>query len=303
MPVKIKVNIKKRELTRRFISDLKKDWISSEHWFIQNVDQLKKLYSPKNFYKVVSFYTTPSKEYEVILKNKSKIITYLGNKNLVIWGSGIKEAKIINWASDINKKIKITIIDIKKEYINDMIKEIKNIKELNISVIVDLFQKINLDKRGNNFHIFLGTAIGNFKQNEIFLMLKNNMGRGDIIMIGFQLHKNKEKILKEYRDDKNFTKSISLKIFDNIVKQNKAKQYWIYNLKKNQVEFWLEFIENINLKVYGTKLKFLKGERIEIFRSKKYDDKKFSNFAKKYKLKTLDTFIEAGHCIKILEKQ
>ncbi len=287
-------------LWESFLKDLRRGWVSSEHWFTQNVKELDKLYSPKNFRSKTSYYEVPSGEQGIILENISKITRYTQDRQIVVWGAGMKEAELVKAAMREGSKRHITIIDIEKFYMDKMIKRINNLKKIRVVKIIDLFQNVRLNKRNPSFHIFLGTSIGNFDQEEIFRVLERNMKKGDLIMIGFELNKNPPWILKEYKKDSNFTKCVHLKIFDNAIKMKRAKEYWRYNNKKQQIEFFIEFLDNVRIDKF--KLYFRKGSKVEVFRSKKYNEKSFSRFALRYSLETLETFSEGNNCIKILRK-
>ena len=125
-------------------------------------------------------------------------------------------------------------------------------------------------------HVCLGNTIGNFDQDEIFSIFESNMRKEDLLMIGVQLRKNPEKILRQYKENPHIERLIR----DSLRKKQALlpwwkKLTWKYNALTGYVEGW-----------YGDLL---------AFRSKKYDLNELDEIAREFQLSPIKKFIN-GEC-------
>jgi hypothetical protein len=105
------------------------------------------------------------------------------------------------------------------------------------------------------------------------------MKRDDLLLVGFQLSRNPEKILSQYSKNTNFKKLIldSLKFVE---KDKKLK--WKYNRTEDRIEAWF-------------------GD-ILAFQSKKYDLKELLKFVKEFGLNPIKTFENEEFAVVLLKK-
>jgi len=305
-------NVTDSKLKNNLIRDLKRKWIASEHWFTNNVQELKKLYAPDKFKLGGSTYTVPSGEKKILEDNKKDIFNKIKEDTLVFWGAGRKEAWMVNNLYSVNKLKSVVIIDVEKSYVEEMIDLIKpEIRDkLKIYGLIDFFQSVSTIKElirnrlniSSCFHVCLGTTIGNFNKDEILSVFKEIAEGKEEFLIGLQLEKDPDKILEEYSKDENFTNVIAIPELKELEDNNIGKSYWDYDREENAVKFWFEFLENYELKVLDEIITFKKGDKIEIFRSKKYILDDFKNMLEKHSFKILNNFKYKDHCLLLIEK-
>lgn len=254
----VKINwinhISRKTLQRRLAKDLKRRWIGSEHWFIQNRSNMRRLYDPKHFTRGQSLYSIPSGELYLLKKYKTQLTHLAKNRTLVFWGTGKKEAEFINNVARINNRhTSVIFIDIEKETIRRSFALLNTLakKRFNLTGLVGLFQSFvnrRVDsaadesrKHDSVFHVCLGTTIGNFDQNEMFTIFQKNMRIGDYLLLGFQLNVSPNKILAEYRDDENFTRAVKLPIFEKLEKSGAGKTFWRFHKPTHAIELIFQF--------------------------------------------------------------
>lgn len=128
-------------------------------------------------------------------------------------GDGIKTRIIIEALLDANADFSYVPIDISPNAINRLQNEFRdNYPRLNINPKVQDYESglhaLRQDPQARNVVLFLGSTIGNFPpdQSESFLkMISNNLNRGDMLFIGFDMVKDPDIILKAYNDEGNIT--------------------------------------------------------------------------------------------------
>jgi len=283
----IERRITEKKLDKRLKEGIERKLISGEQWFRK----------PENWYSITAYanpYKTPYKELKILLRNSKELKPILTKTLKVFYGIGIADSEnIINeWDLQKQKYSEAVVIDAINQFIEGSVQGLQNLvyeypkskimfKGLN-AIFEDLSRK-DLIPSNRKFkqttHICLGNTVGNFEQEEIFGMFKDNMIKNDLLLLGFQLDTNVEKILSQYKKNPKFKKLI----LGSIGKKIKIKKLiWKWNSKGNQIEAW--------------------SSDVLVFRSKKYNNPQFKKFIQKYPFKILKEFTDKDVIVYLLKK-
>ena len=283
----IERKITDKKLDKRLKEGIKRKVIPGEQWFRK----------PENWYSITAYanpYKTPYKELKILLKNSKELKPTLNKTLKIFYGVGIADSEnVINeWDLQQQKYSELVVIDVISQFIEGSIQGLQNLvyeypnskimfKGFN-AIFEDLSRK-DLIPSNRKFkqitHICLGNTIGNFEQEEIFGIFSKNMVKDDLLLLGFQLDRNVNRILSQYKKNLRFEKLILESIGNKIKNKNLV---WKWNSKENQIEAW--------------------SNDILVFRSKKYNNSKFKKFISKYSLKILKEFIDGDVAIFLLKK-
>lgn len=167
-------------------------------------------------------------EIENLNKHRGEIANHTGNKpfNLVEFGpgNGRKTSILIEYFLAQNLDFRYVPIDISDGAMNELTKEMKSsFPALELEGLVsDYFSGIKwLNRRyeRRNLILFLGSNIGNFSHGRARFFLRNLwncLNDGDIVMIGFDLKKDIELLIKAYNDEKGVTRDFNLNLLKRI---------------------------------------------------------------------------------------
>lgn len=156
----------------------------------------------------------------------------------------------------------------------------------------DYFRQLDsLEKKSRNVILFMGANIGNYSQKEAsgFLSkLCEHLSAKDLLIIGFDLKKDPDRILSAYNDKKGVTSAFNLNLLHRINNElegtfdiNKFKHYPIYDAVSGEARSYLMSLSN--QKVWIGSLKkwfcFEEWETIHTEISKKYTCKEIEQLA------------------------
>lgn len=142
-----------------------------------------------------------------------------------------------------------------------------------------------VDKISSNTKLvlFLGANIGNFKFNEMpefCKHLRSLLSPGDMVLIGFDLKKDPEKILAAYNDKAGYTKEFNLNLLRRINQELKAdfkiknfRHYATYDPGTGSCKSYLISTKEQSVTVEETQINFEKNEPIFMEISQKYSVK------------------------------
>jgi len=139
-------------------------------------------------------------------------------------GDGTKTALLIEYLLDQNIDFNYVPIDISEEAISILTKKFERSFPA-LSIIPqpgDYFQILENLKLANGRRkiiLFLGSSIGNFlpgEQEIFFKKLEKAMNKEDRLLIGFDLQKDPETILRAYDDEKGVTARFNLNLLERI---------------------------------------------------------------------------------------
>src|SRR5690606_29278052 len=137
----------------------------------------------------------------------------------------------------------------------------------------------------------LGSSIGNFRRQyvkEFLSKITNIMHDDDALLIGFDLIKDEEVLLRAYNDSEGVTSEFNLNILQRINNElggsfdlNSFEHSSIFNREKSRVEMHLTSIKDQDIEIRDLDLivNFKKGESIHTENSYKFNDELIMDFA------------------------
>lgn len=158
------------------------------------------------------------KELSIILKNETFNFIELGP------GEGIKTRILIDQFLADNLSFTYFTIDISKKYLTQLIdnfnKQLPNLET--IALHSDYLQGIKWlvsNSKKRNFLLFLGSSIGNFYLNdskEFLRIIRSFLHHGDYVLIGFDLLKDIDVLMRAYNDKDGITREFNLNLLRRI---------------------------------------------------------------------------------------
>lgn len=253
-------------------------------------------------------------ELEIIKHNKQKLAKFFHHTsfNLVELGpgEGIKTQLFLQEFCDINKDFAYLPIDISAEYLKKIIQQIKT-QKLPIDITAlhsDYFTGLkwlsdHSDRQ--NIILFLGSAIGNFKPVATRRFLRHMwqaLHPNDYVLIGFDLRKNIDTLMRAYNDAAGLTRSFNLNLLQRINKElqgdfvlDQFEHYATYNVHTGAMESYLVSLEpqTVHLKKLQRCYFFDAIEAIHIEYSYKYQLSQLNQLAKTTGFVLLENFIDS----------
>ena len=127
---------------------------------------------------------------------------------------------------------------------------------------------------------FPGSTIGNFekeKAKKFLQFLGSKLSKGDGLLIGVDLKKDREVLELAYNDKKNITAEFNKNILERVNRElgadfnlNNFEHYSYYNSEAGRIEMHLVSREDQQIRVNGSLFSFKKGESIHTENSHKY---------------------------------
>lgn len=169
-------------------------------------------------------------------------------------GDGTKTKLLLKKFVEKNLDFTYMPIDISGHVIQILEEHVKkDIPGISIKGIVgDYFKKLHEIQMKDDFRkivLFLGSNIGNFQRGkdvEFLRLISNNLNKGDLLMIGFDLVKDPEIIRKAYNDSEGITREFNLNLLDRIneelggnFKRENFIHYPIYDIVEKQARSYL----------------------------------------------------------------
>jgi L-histidine Nalpha-methyltransferase len=248
------------------------------------------------------YYLTRS-EFEIFDSQNEKIADIFSNHghnfDLIELGAGDGTKTKVLLEKFVSSKLDFTYvpIDISGHVIQLLGQHIKkDLPELKMKGVVgDYFEKLHELKEGNGVRkvvLFLGSNIGNFRhgQDISFLRLINdNLNKGDLLMIGFDLVKNPNIILRAYNDAQGITREFNLNLLDRIneelganFKRQNFIHYPVYEVAEKQARSYLVSAKDqeVYIKATDQVYKFKAWEYIHMEISQKYSLEDIEHLAK-----------------------
>ncbi len=246
------------------------------------------------------YYLTET-EIGIIKDNCSIFNDYTGSyTNIFEIGAGDgKKAEL--FLKCINNVKSYSIVDISKKFIDDSIKRLKTkfpnieINGINTDFFDFPYTLKSIDEK--KVILFLGSTIGNFDKNDAFDFLSNyckNMKNNDIMIVGIDIKKDPDIILRAYNDSKGITARFNLNILNNISKilnvnipENRFEHRIKYDENTGLLEMFLKSNEDFSIDINGDIIEFKKGELIHTENSFKYGIDEFKNMMEKAGFKNI----------------
>ena len=252
----------------------------------------------------------PTRTETMILKNNvAEIAQRIGpNAALIEYGSGaLEKVKIILGA--LENPNALVPLDISKEQLNVAAKKIKTeFPHLNVLPLTGDFTKlVKLPKELLNAEkkvaFFPGSTIGNFEKEGAIDFLKSvraTVGENGLMLIGVDLQKDRETILKAYNDEAGvtaeFNKNILMRInreLDGNFNLNDFKHIATYNEEHHRVEMHLRSLTVQTVCISGVNFHFDLHETIHTENCYKYTHESFSRLVEAAGFLAADTWTDS----------
>lgn len=212
-------------------------------------------------------------------------------------GDGLKTSILLNHIVENNIHSQYIPVDISAKANTDLVQKLaKEIPDLTVEAITgDYFHEL---KRLNGYSglrkvfLFLGANIGNFSNEEIRVFMKQLSAlaqKGDKVMIGFDLKKSPDVIIKAYSDPHGHTRRFNLNHLVRLNRElgadfepNQFEQHTEYNPFNGAVKSFLvsKIEQTVYIAVLEKNIHFGKWEPI------------FMELSRKFDLETIETIAE-----------
>jgi len=275
---------------------------------------IPKYISPKYFYdemgselfeeitELDEYYPTKT-EKGILVTIASKLNLDYSNLSLIELGSG-DASKIRLLINQIPKEklssIKYYPIDISQSAIEKSSKILASeFSSISIRGIVADFihQKSWVPKSNNRLFCFFGSTIGNMtisETKEFLKLLGSEMGKGDSLLLGMDMVKDLNVLVKAYNDEKNITAQFNKNILNVVNKlvglnfnADEFEHLAFYNKDKERIEMHLKAKKDMIIKTknLSDKIFIRKGETIHTENSHKFTKESIEKFGFWAKLK------------------
>ena len=226
------------------------------------------------------------------------------SSRVVYFPIDISHAILQETAASLTSELGIDVIAVPADYNEGIGQATKIIKDDDSSIL----QKKKLV-------LFLGSSIGNFEPGEAasFLsMIREWMEEGDMLLVGFDLHKDKHVLDAAYNDKKGITARFNLNLLERINNElegqfdlDKFAHMAFYNDQLHRIEMHLVSKEDQDVYIggaIGRSFHFEKGETIHTENSYKYDMRQIKDIARAsgFTLKELFMDRKKWFCLSLL---
>jgi L-histidine Nalpha-methyltransferase len=221
-----------------------------------------------------------------ILLKQIVIVARNSSSRVVYFPIDISHAILQETAASLKSELDITVISIPADYIEGMKQATKIISDGSSS-------KMQRKKKKKKLVLFLGSSIGNFEPGETasFLsMTRERMEEGDMLLVGFDMHKDRRVLDAAYNDKKGVTARFNLNLLERINNElegqfdlGKFAHMAFYNEQLRRIEMHLVSKEDQDVYIggaIGRSFHFEKGETIHTENSYKYDMRQIKDIAR-----------------------
>jgi L-histidine N-alpha-methyltransferase len=252
-------------------------------------------------------------ELEIIKNHKEKISSILDSEpfNLIEFGpgEGIKTRLLIEQLLEDNHNFTYFTIDISKEYLSQIVDKFnEELPQLKLVALnADYFNGLkwltkNSPKR--NVVLFLGSSIGNFDPQDTHLFLESiskDLNDGDYFLIGFDLRKKIDVLLKAYDDDSGITRQFNFNLLTRMNRElganfdlNQFDHYATYNVYSGAMESYLISLKDqtVFIKVLNQTFHFNAFEPIHVEYSHKYLLSQLTAYANQHGFTLVEQFFD-----------
>lgn len=255
-------------------------------------------------------------EIEILTLYKDKIAALVGQEafNLVELGpgEGIKSQILMTEFQKNALDFTYMPIDISSQYLRFIMTQMNQAApSIKLTPIhSDYFQGLEwLSKHSSrkNVVLFLGSSIGNLdaiETNQFLQQLWSVLNHGDYVLMGFDLRKDINVLMRAYNDSDGLTKEFNLNLLRRINREldanfnlNTFRHYATYNVYSGAMESYLISLEKqrVEVKALNKWVTFEAIEPIHVEYSHKYSLAQIQQFAHMHGFKTLDHFMDYQH--------
>lgn len=231
-------------------------------------------------------------EIEILNTHKASIASYFNSQpfNLIELGpgEGIKPQILVDCF--LQKKLNFTYIpiDISKQYLKKIVNDFNakqpnlNLTAINSDYLSGLRWLTIRSSETPNLLLFLGSSIGNLTPNETINFLRyiyDILHPGDFFLVGFDLCKDPDTLLRAYNDSDGITSAFNLNLLQRInselggnFKLEQFQHHGTYNVYSHAMESYLISLQNqfVEIKELNKTFYFGEFEPIHVEFSHKY---------------------------------
>lgn len=169
-------------------------------------------------------------------------------------GDGMKTRVLLEHFSDRNVEFTYSPVDISGHVLSILEENVRaDLPQLSLNPLVgdyfDVLSKLDYEDDVKNVVLFLGSNIGNFNNDKAISFLSklsSYLNSGDLMLVGFDLRKDPDKILNAYHDEAGITRRFNLNLLHRINKElggnidvNSFQHYPIYNPASGECKSYL----------------------------------------------------------------
>lgn len=254
-------------------------------------------------------------EHEILKNQSDQIATLIKSTsfNLVELGAGNGEKTelLINEFLDQEFDFTYYPIDISEQAVMELVQKLQQkLPHLSTNGIVgDYFDQLGQLKQKNNKRnvvLFLGSNIGNFSEQEaigFLYALHENLNKGDILVIGYDLKKDFNKLIQAYDDSKKVTKAFHMNLLHRINHElggnfdmDKFDYYTTYNPRIGAIDSFIISLEKqtVFIEALEKNVDFDAFEPIHTEYSYKYSTDQMKQIAEKTGFRVIKNLSDAG---------
>lgn len=257
-------------------------------------------------------------EFEIFETHRQRMLEYFGRDQtpfrLIEFGAGdgTKTKVLLQHFLDQQAEFSYVPIDISENIIQELTADLReNMPDLKVEGICDdYFRAIDQLKRSVDGHpvrnvvLFLGANIGNFSHRESIAFLReiaDHLSPGDLLMTGFDLKKDPQRILNAYFDKKGITRDFKHNLLLRINEELDADfdpatfQYFpIYDPMEGSIRSYLVSTkeQQVPVRAVDEVISFEAWEAIYMERSQKYSQTDIENLAQKSGFTIIHNFFD-----------
>ena len=225
-------------------------------------------------------------------------------------GDGLKTKVLLSYFLKKKVDFKYLPIDISKDAVVTLVSELKSeLPDLAVDGLIgdyfDLISDIKVNGYSKKIILFLGSNIGNFDEEtalSFFKQLKAVLNPQDQVLIGLDMKKNSNIILKAYNDPHGYTAAFNLNLLQRINDElggnfviSDFKHEEVYDDRTGTAKSYL--ISLVKQTVYIKELEksyyFEEGEKVFMEMSQKYDIEMIENMAEKAGFRVLKNYFDS----------
>lgn len=259
------------------------------------------------------YYLTQS-ELTILNEAKSDLLEKLKSYNVNLIelgpGEGIKTELLLNFFMQQNLPCTYIPIDISEQYLKKVIKKLEKHRiSLPITALhADYLHGLKWlmpSSNVRNLVLFLGSSIGNFHHTEaqdFFTQMRKNLHQDDYVLIGFDLHKDADILLRAYDDSDGITRAFNLNLLRRINLEldadfnlNQFKHHPRYNEEIGAMESYLKSLgpQVVKIKAIQQSFKFEANEMVHVEYSYKYSLAQIKHFAETSHFRVIENYIDS----------
>ncbi len=263
------------------------------------------------------YYLTRS-EFEILETNKKLLLDLFrngsGRFNLIEFGAGdgLKTKILLRYFTEQGTDFQYIPIDISGNVLNLLVSDLEQaLPELQVEPMQDDYFKAlsrlkeTSDRR--NVVLFLGSNIGNFNEAQAISFLTKlgeNLSKGDILLVGFDLKKDPERIRDAYNDKTGITRAFNLNLLNRINKElggefnpDKFQHYQMYDPVSGEARSFLisRQQQEVKIKALEQSFRFEAWEPVHVEISRKYDIPAIEKYAKESGFAVKQYFYDCRH--------